>query len=111
MSVDLNAKVNLNTFYDKARDDIASLIGGVGVKASVIFNDTDQAVTFKVYNYVDTVYLIPAQSTLAAPQTQAVVAASGVYFKILPEGNKAHEFLVAPGKAYVYRGPGNIESL
>ena len=79
MSVDPDAKVNLNTFSDKARDDIVSLIGGVGVKASVIFNDTDHDVTFKVYNYVDTVYLIPAQSTLAASQTQAVAAASGAY--------------------------------
>jgi hypothetical protein len=100
--------VDLNKFYKQSRGDIASLIGGAGVNAAVIFNNTKDPVTFYVYNYIDTVYLIPAQQTLVAPGHYGTVAASGVTFKINPNKNKDAQFLVAPKKAYVYNGPGAV---
>jgi len=63
-------------------------------------------VTFEVYNYIDCVNWVPAQKTFCASGEQATVAASGLHFKIHPNGNKEHEFLVAPRQAYIYRGPG-----
>jgi hypothetical protein len=100
--------VDLNKFYKQARGDIAALIGGAGVNAAVIFNNTKDPVTFYVYNYIDTVYLIPAQQTLVAPGHYGTVAASGTTFKINPNKNKDAQFLVAPHKAYVYNGPGAV---
>ena len=100
--------VDLNKFYKQARGDIASLIGGAGVNAAVIFNNTKDPVTFYVYNYIDTVYWVAAQQSLAAPGHYTTVAASGTTFKIHPNNNKDAQFLVAPHKAYVYNGPGAV---
>jgi hypothetical protein len=105
---DVKVKGDLNKFYDQARKDISSLIGGARVNGAVIFNNTDKPVNFYVYNYVDTVYWIAAQKTLVAPQRYGTVAASGVFFKIHPNDNKNEEYLVEPKKAYVYHGPGDM---
>lgn len=109
MSATLDAKVDLNQFYELARKDIGSLIGAAGINAAVIFNDTASPVTFYVYNYIDTVYWVSAQKVLVAPRTYGTVAASGAFFKIHPNDHAKEEFLVAPNKAYVYAGPGNVK--
>ena len=107
----VDAKVDINKFYDVARKDIASLIGGMSVNAAVIYNASGAAVTFFVYNYIDTVYWISAAKVLVADGYYGSVVASGKFFKIHPNDNKNEEFLVAPHTAYVYRGPGKLEKV
>ena len=109
VEVEVEVTVDLNQFYQDAREDIGKLIGGAEVKAAVIFNNSGRAVTFFVYNYTDGVNWVPAQKTLVANGHQGIVAASGVYFKIHPNNNKDAEFLVEPGHAYVFHGQGKLE--
>jgi hypothetical protein len=109
--VKVDAKVNLNTFVEQARSGIGELLHGAAISSSVIYNNTKSPVTFYVYNYIDIVYLISAQKTLVAPGYYGVVAASGKFYKIHPNDKKEQEFLVAPGHAYVYNGPGQIQSV
>jgi hypothetical protein len=111
MESELKVKGDLNKFYRDAREDLGKLIQGAGVGSAVIFNDTDQPITFFVYNYSDTVYWVSAQRTLVAPQHHGTVAASGSFFKVHPDDRKEEEFLVVPGKAYVYHGPGQLEAV
>lgn len=108
MSATLDATIDLNAFYKLAREDIKSLLGAAAVNSAVIFNNSESPVTFYVYNYIDTVYWVSAQRVLVAPQTYGTVAASGSFFKIHPNDNANGEFLVAPNRAYVYSGPGNV---
>jgi len=108
MSATLDAKIDLNKFYEIAREDIAKLIGVAAVNSAAIFNNTSNNVTFYVYNYIDTVHWVSAQKVLVAPGKYGTVAASGAFFKIHPNDHKQEEFLVAPHKAYVYSGPGDI---
>jgi hypothetical protein len=103
--------VDLNQFYTEARKDISSLIGAAAVNGAVIFNDSKDNVTFHVYNYIDTVHWIDAMRTLVAPGHYGTVAASGDFFKIHPNNRKEEEFLVAPKKAYVYKGPGALQEV
>jgi hypothetical protein len=103
--------VDLNQFYEEARKDIGSLLEGARVNGAVIFNATKDNVTFHVYNYIDTVYWVDAMKTLVAPGHYGTVAASGSFFKIHPNNKKEEEFLVVPGKAYVYKGPGALEQV
>lgn len=103
--------IDLAEFYRMAREDISSLIGLAAVNGAVIYNDTDKPVTFYVYNYIDSVYWISAQKTCVAPGAYGTVAASGAFFKIHPNDDKEHEFLVAPHKAYVYSGPGRVTNV
>lgn len=111
VNVEAKVKGNVNEFYRQVEGGIGKLIGGARVDSAVIFNDTESPVTFYVYNYVDSVYWVSAQKCLVAPGTFGVVAASGAFFKIHPNDDKAQEFLVAPSKAYVYRGPGHVEPI
>jgi len=111
MNAQLDASIDLNQFYELAREDISKLIGGAAVKAAVIFNASGKDVTFYVYNYIDTVYWVDAQHTLIANEHFGTVAASGAFFKIHPDKNKDEEFLVEPGYAYVYTGPGKLEKV
>jgi hypothetical protein len=46
---------------------------------------------------------------LVASGKHGTVAASGTTFKVHPNQDKGQEFLVEPGKAYVYGGPGDVE--
>jgi hypothetical protein len=111
MAKTMDISGDLNKFYDQARKDVGKLIAGAKVKGAVIFNASGGNVEFCVYNYIDTVYWIAAQKTLIARDHYGTVAASGVYFKVHPNGHKNQEFLVEPGKAYVYHGPGKIETV
>jgi hypothetical protein len=104
----LDISVDANKFYEQASQDIKALIGGMAVGKAVIFNDTKDSVTFWVYNYIDTVYWVEAMKTPVAPRYYGTVAASGVSFKIHPNKDKNAEFLVSPGQAYIYSGPGAV---
>lgn len=108
-SVKLDATVDLNKFYEAAREDIGSLIQGAGVNQAIIFNNSGATVNFEVFNYIDSVNWVPAQQTKIADGYYGAVAASGSFFKIHPNGVRDDEFLVAPNKAYVFHGPGKVE--
>lgn len=108
MAVEAKLEGDINKFYDQASKDIGALISGAAVGSAVIFNGTSQPVTFYVYNYIDTAYWVPAQKTLIASGKYGPVAASGNTFKVHPNNNHDHEFLVEPGAAYVYGGPGDL---
>lgn len=101
----------IQEFYRLAREDIKALLKDAAVGSAVVFNHSDSPVTFYVYNYIDTVYLVSAQRTRVAPKKYGAVVASGSHFKIHPDDNKNHEFMVSPGKAYVYNGPGDVDAL
>lgn len=107
----MDVSIDVNEFYKLAREDIGKIIGVSAVNSAAIYNNTDKAITFYVYNYIDTVYWVAAQKTHIAPGTYGMVAASGSFFKILPNDNKNEEFLVSPNKAYVFSGPGNVQAL
>lgn len=103
--------MDANQFYKDAREDLKSLIAGAAVRSAVIFNDTKESVTFFVYNYIDIIYAIDATKALVAPGHYGTVAASGDFYKVHPNQRKEQEFLVAPGKAYIYKGPGAIQEV
>jgi len=76
------------------------------VNEAVVGNGTAALVKLSVYNYIDTSYLIAAQTVNVAPGHVGRVAASGDVFKIHINDNKDEEYTVAPGKAYRYDGLG-----
>ena len=106
-----NITVDLNNFYDQVRKDIASLMDATKVNGAVIFNATKETVTFHVFNYIDMVHWVEAMKTPVAPGYYGTVAASGDKFKIHPNKNRDAEFLVSPGKAYVYEGVGALREV
>lgn len=101
-------KMDVNKFYSVARKDIKELIKGAGIGSAVIYNATNQPVTFYAYNYIDIVYAVDAAHTKVAPGYYGAVSASGTKFKINPDKNVDDQFEVEPGKAYVYEGPGAV---
>ncbi len=107
--IDINAEMDITKFYELASKDIGKLLASAGVNSAIIYNDSGKLVTFKVYNYIDTVHWIAAQSVKVANSYSGAVAASGAFFKIHPDGKADDEFLVAPNEAYIYRGPGKLE--
>lgn len=100
--------MDLKEFIDIVCTNIRKIFDLMPVNSAVIYNNTDKPVTFFVYNFIDSVYWISAQRTHIAPGTYGSVAASGAFFKIHPNDNRDHEFLVAPHNAYVYSGPGRV---
>ena len=109
MPANLEANLDINKFYETARKDIKSLL--TSVNGAAIYNASGSNVTFYVYNYSDGVNLIEAHHFLVAPDYYGTAAASGKFYKVMPNKNKDEEFLVAPNKAYIYRGPGKIEEV
>ena len=109
--VPVEAKIDVNEFYKLVREDIKSLIGGAGVNAAVIFNNTAEDIEFHVYNYIDTLYAIPAMKTRIASKWSGTVACSGTQFKVHPRNQAGEQKVVEPGKAYVYHGPGKWEQV
>jgi len=77
----------------------------------LIVNGSKAPVTFFVYNYVDSIHWVSAMKVLVAPGKTGVAVASGAFFKIHPNDKQEQEFLVAPGKAYVYHGPGDVDTV
>lgn len=110
-NAEIKAKININEFYRQLEGGLGKLIAGACVDSAVIFNNSDAPVTFYVYNYTDGVFWVSAMKCLVAPGSYGVVAASGAFFKIHPNDNKAEEFLVAPFNAYVYQGAGKVEKV
>lgn len=111
MSANFDAKMNVNKFVDLVKEGITALIPVASVHDAAIFNDSGSDVTFYVYNYADTVHWISAMKSRVANQHFGIVAASGAFFKIHPNGDSNQEFLVAPHAAYIYRGPGKLEKV
>lgn len=109
--ISVNVKGNVNKFVDQVRSATGEIADQLKINKSVVINATDKPVNFYVYNYVDNVYWISAMHTLVAPGKVGAVMASGKAFKVHPDDKKEQEFLVTPGKAYVYRGPGDIEEV
>ncbi len=107
----VEVKGNLNKFYEQVSADLPKLLEGAAIGSAIIFNNTDKAVNFYVYNYIDNIYLVSAMHTLVAPGKAGRVAASGKSYKVHPNDDKRQEFLVDPNKAYVYGGPGDIENV
>ncbi|MBI6629932.1 hypothetical protein [Pontibaca salina] len=112
MSIDLsNVSGDANKFVDQVTKGIGDIAQQLKVNKALVFNHTDKPVNFYVYNYADNLYWISAMHTLVAPGKVGAVAASGVSFKVHPGDNTEHQFLVEPGKAYLYHGPGSVEEV
>lgn len=105
-----NVDVDVNKTIDQVMAAIREIApAGAALHEAVIGNATGGMVTFNTYNYVDNVYWVDAAHPKCAPGHAVRVAASGQFFKIHPNGNKDEEYLVAPGKRYVYEGPGKMK--
>jgi hypothetical protein len=111
VNINTKFKGDANKFADQVREGVESIAGQLKIGKALIFNGTDKPVNFYVYNYIDTVYWVAAMHTLVAPGKVGAVAASGTSFKVHPDDDKAKEFLVDPGKAYLYGGPGDVEEV
>lgn len=109
--VKVNLEGDANKFVDQIKGGIGDIAEQLKVNASLIFNNSSKPVNFYVYNYADSVFWISAMHTMVAPNKVGKVAASGVAFKVHPDDNKDHEFLVEPHKAYIYWGPGSIDEI
>jgi hypothetical protein len=103
------AKIDANEFASQVEALLKEGLPLAEVGAARIYKDAPNDVTFTVYNFVDTVYWIPAQRTLIGSHWHGDVAASGIQFKIHPDNNRDHEFLVEPGHAYTYHGAGTVK--
>ncbi len=110
MSVEINGE-QVESIIATFRGVAETLIRGAAVNSAVILNVTRQPVTFYAYNYIDVLYAVDAQHTLLAPGRHGTVAASGNRFKVHPNKNADEQFLVEPGHAYIYRGPGDIDEV
>lgn len=106
MAIEVNATLDGNKFIEQIKKGGKEFWSNASIDSAVIMNDTDNDVTFFVYNYIDTVYLVSAMKVRVAAHIYGTVAASGKLFKILPNDVRGDEFLVAPQKAYIYKGPG-----
>ena len=104
------AHANANVDANKALDQIAQawpeFKKTLGIGEAAIWNLSGKTVEVRVYNYIDVVYWIPAMKTLVAEGKVGKVAASGSRFKVHIHDE---EYLVQPGRAYVYQGPGSFE--
>jgi len=107
----IEAKVNANKLHDQARKDVEDFWKNASIDSALIINANSQPVTFYVYNYIDSIYAISAMKTQVAPSKNGKVAASGAFFKVHPNDKADQQFLVAPGKAYRYKGPGDVEEV
>ena len=68
------------------------------------------SIRFYVYNYSDIFYAIPAHEVTVARGWSGEIAASGKSFKVRPNNQANAEFIVTPGKAYIYYGVGKVKS-
>jgi hypothetical protein len=109
--ISITGRVNLNKFVDQVRSATGEIADQLKINKAVVINATEKPVNFYVYNYVDNAYWISAMHTLVAPGKVGAVMASGKAFKVHPDDKKDQEFLATPGKAYIYRGPGDIEEV
>lgn len=106
---DISLEGNLNTLVTQIRSGVGDIAKSLEIGKAVILNNSGKPVNFYVYNYIDTVFWVSAMHTLVASGKPGIVSASGKAFKIHPNDNANQEFLVEPGKAYIYNGPGDID--
>ncbi|KAB1071353.1 hypothetical protein F6U93_01100 [Tamlana haliotis] len=100
--------ISAHDFYNLTNEDIEKLTSGISKSSAIIFNDTGKPVDFYVYNYMDAMCWIPAQNTTIDHGNFGTMTTFGKYFKIHPDKNEVYEFLVAPNRAYIYKGPGTL---
>lgn len=102
----MDVKLDGNQVASQLIDLLHEGVRQARVNEAVVGNGTGSTIKLSVYNYIDTVYLVAAQTVNVAPGKAGRVAASGDVFKIHVNDNKSEEYLVAPGKAYLYQGLG-----
>lgn len=102
---------DLTEMHDALKKDIRDIVSSMRTGVARIFNGSGQTVVFYVYNYIDTVYWVSAQHTMVASGKAGDVSASGDRYKVHPNDNHKAEFLVEPGKVYLYRGEGDVEQI
>jgi hypothetical protein len=73
------AKIDANEFASQVEALLKEGLPLADVGAARIYKDAPNDVTFTVYNFVDTVYWIPAQRTLIGSHWHGDVAASGIH--------------------------------
>lgn len=109
--IGIKATVKVNELHDQLRDDITKLWDNMSIDAAEIYNNTADPVRFTVYNYIDTVYLVPSMQTTIAARKSGKVACSGKLFKVHPHDSTAEQFLAAPQKVYLYEDKGNVSEI
>ncbi|MEM8826661.1 MAG: hypothetical protein AAGD40_07035 [Pseudomonadota bacterium] len=104
MAINIGGKADLNEFAAQAGAAASKL----GAKTAALYNDSGKPVTFKCYNGSDLVCKIAFTKPLIASGYSGEISAGGAHFKVHPDGNRSHEFLVKPRTAYIYEGPGKL---
>lgn len=104
-TMNVNGKVDLNTFVDQA----AKLAKSLDANTALIYNHSGHTVKFYCYNGGDFIKAIAYSKPNIASGYAGEIAAGGSVFKVHPNNEGKHEFLVKPNRAYIYRGPGKIE--
>ncbi|MEP6018898.1 MAG: hypothetical protein ABJ251_10525 [Paracoccaceae bacterium] len=106
-TMNVNGKVDLNTFVDQA----AKLAKKLDAGTALIYNHSGKMVRFYCYNGGDFVKAIAYSKPNIATGYCGEIAAGGSVFKVHPDKNGKNEFLVKPGHAYVFKGAGKIDQL
>lgn len=104
-SMNVEGKVDLNTFVDQATGIAKSLDAGT----ALIYNNSGKPVQFYCYNGGDIFMWVAYAKPTIAHGYSGLVAAGGSHFKIFADNRGDSEFRVKPGCAYVYHGRGAIE--
>lgn len=105
--MNVNGKVDLNTFVDQA----AGLAKALDAGTALVYNASNKTVGFYCYNGGDFVMAVPYSKPTIAHGYSGVVAAGGSVFKVFADNKGNAEFLVKPNMAYVYKGPGMVEQV
>ncbi len=106
-NMNVNGKVDLNTFVDQA----AGLAKALDAGTALVYNNSGKTVAFYCYNGGDFVMAIPYSKPSIAQGYSGTIAAGGSVFKVFADNKGDAEFLVKPNHAYVYGGPGKIEQV
>lgn len=105
--MNVNGKVDLNTFVDQA----AKLAKELDAGTALIYNHSGKAVRFYCYNGGDFITAVAYSKPNIANGYSGEIAAGGSTFKVHPDDNEKNEFLVKPRHAYVFKGAGKIDQL
>lgn len=102
-SIDVGVNVDANQIFN-------TIWSGLTVNEVAIVNQSNKNIRFYVYNFSDIIYAIPAHELTVARGWSGEIAASGKTFKVRPNNQANAEFIVTPGKAYIYYGVGKVKS-
>lgn len=107
MAAIINGKVDLNEFAKQA----GSAAKGLDAGTALLYNASKSSVQFYCYNGGDFIQAIPYSKPTIASGYAGTIAAGGSNFKVFADNKGDAEFLVKPGRAYIFHGKGAVEEV